>query len=311
MNSFKATMHFTWRNIKTFFKDKGMLISAFISPLVILLLYILFLHNVLYSSFEGNLPVGFELDEKLMSGYVAAYEVSSILAVCCVTVAFVANMAMVEDRVSGVRADLMVTPAKGHVFVFGYYLATAAVTLVICYITMLVGFAYIAAMGWSLTVGDVFATMLDVLLSVLFGTAFSSVVCYFLKSRGAITAVCTIVSTVYGFISGAYYPISQFSAGMANTVMCLPGTYCTGLLRSHIMGGYSAGFENAGMPADAVDGIMRALDGKMSFWSNDVPVWAMYLVVCGAILALVGIFIVLNVVKIKKSKRTEKKSNNE
>lgn len=304
MNSFKATMHFTWRNIKIFFKDKGTLISAFISPLVILLLYVLFLHNVLYSSFETNVPAELGLDAELMRGYVAAYEVSSILAVCCVTVAFVANMSMVEDRVSGVRADLTVSPVKGHVLVFGYYLATAAVTLVVCYVALGAGLAYIAGMGWFLSAGDVFAAILDVTLGVLFGTAFSSVVCYFLKSRGAITAVSTIVSTVYGFIAGAYYPISQFSTGIANVVMCLPGTYLTGLLRSHMMGGYATGFSDAGLPDNVVDSVMRSLDAKMSFFGSDVAVWKMYLVLCSAIIFLVGVFVILNVVNVKKKVRT-------
>lgn len=307
MNEVKQTAAFTARNIKLFFKDKGTLVSALIAPLVILLLYILFLHGVLYSSFQSGLPQGFTLDEKLMKGYVAAYEVSSILAVCCVTVAFTANMSMVDDKVTGVRADLDVTPVKGRVLVLGYYFATAAVTVVICCIAMCVGFVYIAVMGWRISAASVFLIILDVLLTSLFGTALSSVVCYFLKSRGAINAVCTIMSTVYGFISGAYYPISQFSKGIADTVMCLPGTYCTGLLRSHFMGGYAGAFADAGMPEQAVDGVMRALDGKMSFFGNDVPVWAMYVVVCVTVLVLVGIFVLLNAIKIKKKNKQKSK----
>ncbi len=302
-NAIRQTAAFTARNIKLFFKDKGMLISALIAPLIIMFLYVVFLHNVLKSSFTGSLPAEFVLSDKLMNGYIAAYEISSILAVSCVTVAFIANMTMVDDRITGVRADLAVTPAKGKVLVLGYYFATATVTVAICYVAMLVGFCYIAAMGWSLSVLDVFAIMLDVLLVSLFGTALSSVVCYFLKSRGAMSAVCTIVSAVYGFICGAYYPISQFSRGIADTVMCLPWTYCTGLLRSHFMLGYASGFADAGMPADIVEEVMFALDAKMSFFGTTVPVWAMYVVVICSTLALVGVFVLLNTARSRKKKR--------
>lgn len=304
---FKQTFAFTARNIRLFFKDKGMFISALISPLVIMLLYVLFLHSVLSSTFEANLPEGMVVADSIISGYIAAYEISSILAVCCVTVAFVANMAMVDDRVSGVKADLTVSPVKGRALVLGYYLATAAVTLIICYVAMLVGFVYIVAMGWQMSALDVFAVMLDVFLASLFGTALSSVVCFFLKSRGAINAVSTIVSTVYGFISGAYYPISQFSKGIGNTVMCLPGTYCTALFRTHFMGAFGSAFDGAGFPAAVSQSLLESLDAKMYFFGSEVKAWAMYTVVCCSIVALVALFVALNAIrKPKKLMRNAK-----
>lgn len=301
----KQTAAFTARNIKLFFKDKGTLVSAFISPIIILVLYVLFLDSVLKDTFTMNLPEGFKLSDKLMNGYIAAYEISSILAVCCVTVAFIANMAMVDDRISGARNDLNVTPVKGRVLILGYYFSTAIVTVCICYIAMAVGFVYIAIMGWNMTVTEVFAAMLDVLLSSLFGTALSSVVCFFLKSKGAIAAVSTIVSSVYGFICGAYYPIAQFSSGMANTVMCLPGTYCTGLLRTHFMSGFETPFLDAGIPPDVVDGILNGLDAKLYFFGSAVPVWAMYLAVACSVAALIAVFAAINVIVEKRRVRTK------
>lgn len=298
----KQITAFTVRNIKLFFKDKGTLIGALIAPLIIMMLYALFLHRVFLQTFDGMFQ-GIDLTAKTINGTVASYEVSSVLAVCCVTVAFVANMIMVADKVNGADADIAVTPAKGHVLVLGYYFATAVVTLAICYIAMIVGFCYIAGMGWAMTAGDAFAVVLDVFLTVLFGTALSSVVCYFLKSQGAISAVSTIVSSVYGFICGAYYPISQFSTGMANTIMCLPGTYCTGLLRSHFMGEYATLMTDQGAPKAAVDGLLSGFDVKLEFFGSAVPTWAMYLVVVCAVAVLIAAFVVINIIAKKRSTR--------
>lgn len=295
----KQTAAFTARNIKLFFKDKGAFIGAMIAPLILFVLYILFLHSVLKESFAANLPEGFTLSEKLINGYIAAYEVSSVLATSCITVAFVANMNMVSDRITGARTDLTVAPVKTRVLVLGYYFATAAVTLIVCFTAAAIGFIYIAAMGWSITVADGFMIILDTVLGVLFGTALSSIVCFFLKSNGAISAVSTAVSAVYGFISGAYYPIAQFSSGMANTVMCFPWTYCTGLLRTHFMSGYGPSFVAAGVPSDVTDGLLKGLDAQMYFFGNAVPTWAMYVVVICSVLVLVGIFVALNVFRRK------------
>lgn len=295
----KQIAAFTARNIKLFFKDKGTLIGALIAPLIIMMLYALFLHRVFLQSFDGMFQA-ISLPATTVNGLVASYEVSSVLAVCCVTVAFVANMNMVSDRITGARADITVTPAKGHVLVLGYYFATAIVTLAICYIAMIAGFCYIAGMGWAMSVGDALSVVLDVFLAVMFGTALSSVVCYFLKSQGAVSAVSTIVSSVYGFICGAYYPISQFSTGMANTIMCLPGTYCTGLLRSHFMGGYAELMTESGAPQAAVDGLLNGFDVKLSFFGSDVKVWAMYLVVACTVIVLIAAFVLINVLNKKR-----------
>ncbi len=298
-NYIKQVAAFTARNIKIFFKDRGTFISALIAPLVILLLYALFLHNVLKSTFDVSAG-GFTLDGRIINGFVASFEVSSILAVCGVTVAFVANMAMVDDRMTGARADLMIAPVKRSVLTLGYYFATAAETLVICYIALAAGLIYVAAMGWAMSAAQCFAVILDVFLVCLFGTALSSVVCYFLKSRGAVNAVSTIVSTVYGFICGAYYPIAQFAKGIANLVMCLPGTYYTALLRTHFMGCFYDEFVAAGIPEEAASTIMDSIDGNFYFFGNAVPAWAMYTVAAAAVVVLVGIFVLLNVIRRRK-----------
>ena len=49
----------TKRNIKIFFKDKGMLFTSLITPIILLILYATFLANVYRDSFEGSFPEGF------------------------------------------------------------------------------------------------------------------------------------------------------------------------------------------------------------------------------------------------------------
>lgn len=299
------TCAFTSRNVRLFFKDKGTLISALIAPLILLFLYVMFLHNTLVSGI--NLDVDIDLSS-VLKGYVAAYEVSSILAVCSVTVAFTANMSMVNDRVSGVYADIAITPARRTNILLGYFFATFLITCAICFVTLGVGSVYMACMGWHVTVGDFFASIADVVMGSLFGTALSSVVVALINSRGAINAVTTIVSAAYGFICGAYYPISQFSAGVANFVMCLPGTYCTALFRSHLMGGYAQAFMDIGAPSEATNEIMRSLDTQMSFFGTQVANWAAYLVVGLSVIALVFIYILINYVITKKQSGTKNHS---
>ena len=75
------------RNIKMYFKDKGLFVSSLITPLILLVLYSTFLAKVYKDSFESALPDGMEVAEKLINGCVGGELLSSLLAVCAVTVA--------------------------------------------------------------------------------------------------------------------------------------------------------------------------------------------------------------------------------
>ncbi len=98
------------RNCKLFFKDKGMFISSLITPIILLVLYATFLKNVYRESFIAN---GFiQFSEKLINATVGGQLCSSLLAVCCVTVSFCSNLLMVQDKVTGARRDLTVSPVK-------------------------------------------------------------------------------------------------------------------------------------------------------------------------------------------------------
>ena len=57
---------------------------------------------------------------------------------CCVTVAFCSNLLMVQDRISGARRDLTMTPVRRSTLALGYFAASALSTLLICYAALAV-----------------------------------------------------------------------------------------------------------------------------------------------------------------------------
>ena len=226
------------RNTKIYFKDKGMFFTSLITPIILLVLYVTFLANVYEDSFRSALEMaGASVSEKVIWGCVGGQLVSSLLAVICVTVAFCSNLLMVQDKITGARRDMTVSPVTSGTLAMGYYLATMLSTLLVCLTAMVVCLGYLAYVGWFLTVGDVLALFLDVILLVLFGTALSSCVNFPLSTNGQASAVGTIISAGYGFVCGAYMPVSSFSEGVQKVISFLPGTYGTSLLRNHAMRG--------------------------------------------------------------------------
>ncbi len=285
------------RNILLFFKDKGMFFTSLITPAILLILYATFLANIYKNSFLSVLPDSFSLPDDLLQSLVSGQLVSSILAVSCVTVAFCSNFLMVQDKASGTIMDLKISPVKSSVLSLSYYVAAIISTLIICLVATGICLVYIAATGWYLSFSDVLCLVADVVLLVLFGTALSSVVNFFLSSQGQISAVGAIVSAGYGFICGAYMPISSFGDGLKNAVSFLPGTYATSLIRNHSLNGAFAEIGNLGVPEEFIDRLKDSIDCNLSFFNTPVSISAMYLILAASILLLVLLFILINALR--------------
>ncbi|MBQ8341839.1 MAG: ABC transporter permease [Clostridia bacterium] len=290
------------RNVKLFFKDKGMFFTSLITPMILLVLYGTFLSNVYEDSFRMGLPAGLEISDKLMGGLVGGQLISSILAVSGVTVAFCSNMLMVQDKVNGSIHDLTVSPVRPHALALSYYVSTLFSTLIICYAATALCLAYVAMVGWYISFTDVLLLCLDVLLLVLFGTALSSVINFFLSTQGQISAVGSIISAGYGFICGAYMPISQFSDGLQKVILFLPGTYGTSLIRNHAMRGVFEALAEEGFPTEAVTAMQNTVDYNLYFFDNQVSVGAMYTILAVSVAVLVGAYILLHAFFKKKAK---------
>ena len=291
------------RNIKLYFKDKGMFFTSLITPLILLVLYGTFLSNVYEDTFRSALEAaGATVSDKLIGGCVGGELVSSLLAVSCVTVAFCSNLLMVQDKITGARRDITIAPVKLSTLALSYYLSTLLSTLLICFIATGVCLGYLVYVGWYLTIADVVNVFLDVVLLVLFGTALSSCVNFPLSTQGQASAVGTIVSAGYGFVCGAYMPISQFSDGLQKVISFLPGTYGTSLLRNHALRGVFEEMGNQGFPDEVVEAIRDSVDCNLYFFGEKVALSNMYMILIIAILIAVAIYVAMNVMIDKRRK---------
>ena len=291
----------TKRNIKLFFKDKGMFFTALITPLILLVLYATFLGNVYRDAFTVSFPQGFSISDEVMNGLVGGQLISSLLAVSCVTVAFCSNLLMVQDKVSGARNDLTIAPVKPSAMALSYYFASTVSTLIISLIAVAAGCIYLAIIGWFLSFVDVLLIVADAILLVLFGTALSSIINYFLHSQGQISAVGSIVSSCYGFICGAYMPISSFGEGLQKILAFLPGTYATSLLRNHTMRGVFEELEEIGIPTEVIDNLRDSVDCNVYFFDAAVPESIMFLILGTTVVGLIAIYVLIN--KLAKKKK--------
>ncbi|MBR2615500.1 MAG: ABC transporter permease [Clostridia bacterium] len=279
------------RNMRLFFKDKGMFLTSLITPLILLLLYVSFLGNVYRDSFESAFAAFGGIDEGILSGLVGGQLMSSVLAVSCVTVAFCSNFLMVQDKVTGAERDFAITPVGYFTRAMGYFLASFFSSLLICVVAAVACMIYLAFIGWYLSIADIVWILLDLVLLVGFGTALSGIVNSFLKSQGQISAVGTVVSSCYGFLCGAYMPISQFSPALQKLLSFLPGTYGTALLRNHCMDGAFRAMASDGAPEEAVELMRETVDCRIFFFDHSVPIPVMLGILAGTVALCTALYV--------------------
>lgn len=297
------------RNMKCYFKDKFLFFVSLITPMILLVLYVTFLRTVYIGTFKDIFAqFNFTADSSLIDGLAGAWLLSSIIAVCSVTVAICSNAVMIQDKIDGSLNDLNVSPVKGTTVSLSYFIANFLVTFLVMLCVLVVGCVYLAIVGWYIPVTDCLMILVDMVCCVLFGTLLAGVIESFISTQGALSAVSTLVSSMYGFICGAYMPLSQFAEGMRNALCCLPGTYSVGIIRKHFMGGYVDKLGDMGLLEQGQKAFLDAFDGNLYVGSTEIPLWAMYVILLSTCAVLLIAYILIVILKNKKKQQiTHKK----
>lgn len=287
--------YLTLRNIKLYFKDKMTFLVSLITPLILLVLFIAFLKST-YEDSILSIIQGFDLDQSLIDALTGGWLFSSVLATSCITVAFCSGM-MVIDKINRANIDFMVSSVKKSTLQLSYVLANLFSTFIINFVLLIVGLIYLACVGFYITFVDILLIVFGIIITSLFGTILANIIWTFTHSQGVVSGVCTLVSALYGFICGAYMPISTMGQGMQYFVSLLPGTYATVLFRQGFLNSVLNRMRET-LPQGMINGIASGFDVKMSFFGHDVSTLALILVISISTIVLLGVFLFIN--KFKK-----------
>lgn len=293
----KTLFYLIKRNIKVYFNDKGLFFTSLITPVILLVLYSTFLANVFEDSFLTifkDIPV----DKSIITSLVSGQLISSLLAVTSVTVAFSSNMLMANDRITGAINDINVTPVKKSYVSLSYFVATFISTLIVSMCALILCLIYASVRGYTYSLESSLYLILDIVILTLFASSLSSIINYFLKTQGGVSGVGTIVSAGYGFICGAYMPISSFSKALQKIISFLPGTYGTALLKNHTLMPILKSIKF--LPNSVLKEIKDGLDCNIYFFDNIVSIKAMYLILIATITICIIIYIFISNKRIRR-----------
>ncbi len=289
--SFSQLVLLTKRDMVLYFKDKMTFLVSLITPMILLVLFITFLKT----AYENEIIAAIApltIDGRILDGFSGGWLFSSVLATSCITVSFCSGM-MVIDKVSKADLDFRVIPVRQSIVKLAYVFSNFLSTLFVCLALLIIGLIYLAFVGFYLHVADVFLAILNIALTALFGTLLSNIIWTFVNSQGVVSAICTLMSAIYGFICGAYMPISSMGEGFKVFTGFLPGTYSTVFFRNIFLRG-NLDVMKESLPVAAVDGIAESFDVTYTFFGRDVSTLAMFLILLGWIVVLFGILILVS-----------------
>ena len=227
----------TKRNLLIYFKDYQSILFSMITPIIVFVLYLLFLKDTFVSPIK-NATIGLEqwiLDEDI-NMFVNGLLLTGILGTTMITVPYNCLITIVRDRENKIDYDISATPIRRVQIVLSYFTASALSAFIMAAIILTGGLCIMGVQGTLyLGVKDVAALYGITFLGAISATSLFMIVVLFFKTSSASGAFLGILSAACGFVIGAYIPISQFSEGVQTFCNVFPGSGITVLYRNSLL----------------------------------------------------------------------------
>lgn len=249
-----AMMSLARRNVLCYFRDRASVVFSLMAVIIVVMLYLLFLRNMLVESYP---------DMEGMPQLIDAWVLSGILGIVPVTTSAGSLQTMVEDRAGGRVRDILVTPMTSAQIAGGYIISTFIVGLVMSAITLAVCVAYLAATGCPLSASGIGMSAVLLIPSSLSGSIVVYAITSFLRSTGAFSGFFTVVSVLIGFLAGIYMPMGTMPAAMQTIGTLVPASHMAALFRDSLAGDALDGVF-AGAPAETLDSFRAEMGFDLS-----------------------------------------------
>lgn len=215
------------RNLLIFFRQKSSVFFSLLGAFIIIGLYALFLGDMMEKGMTGMKGSRFLMDSWIIAG---------ILAVTPVTTSLGAMATMVEDKNNNISKDFLASPLKRSTLASGYIISGFLISLILTFITFILGEGYIMFYGGELLSIE---ALLKIILLIIFTTAASSFMMYYIvswfKSINAFSTASSIVGTLIGFLTGIYIPIGSVPEAVQMVIKIFPPSHAAVLFRSVMM----------------------------------------------------------------------------
>lgn len=292
-----AALALARRNLLCYLRDRQSVVFSLMAVLIVVLLYLLFLRNMLIESYP---------DMDGMDHLIDAWVMAGILGIVPVTASAGSLQTMIEDRVSGRDRDVAVTPMSRWEVALGYVLSTFASGLVMSALALVICVAYLAAVGCPLSATGLAGCAVLLIPSALSGSVIIYAIVSFIRSTGAFSGFFTVVSVLIGFLAGIYMPMGTMPEAMQVVGTLVPASHMAALFRdllcSEAMDSVFAGASQSAIDVFRTDMGFDLSLGGFGFTETGSLLY---------VLAVTLVFLVIAVVAVRRGRRRSRTRNRE
>jgi multidrug/hemolysin transport system permease protein len=255
------------RNLLNYLYDPAAVFFSFLSVLILVGLYILFLGTLQVNDIQFS--VG-EIEG--IRWLVNSWLLAGLLVVTSFTVPLSISSNMVMDLEKKVFDDFLVAPIRRSSIVFGYAFSAFIIGVMMTTLTFLVGQVFLVFTGGEwLSLTQHGRVLSYIVLSNGVFSSLSFLLISFIKSTASVNVVNTIVGTLLGFLAGIYVPFAAFSDNVSNILKLNPAAQLVVLFREALMEGPMA-FVFADAPSSIQESYMNVYGVTLEIfevaWSN-------------------------------------------
>jgi multidrug/hemolysin transport system permease protein len=238
------------RHLKMIFADHMRMMYTLMVPVIIFIVYLLFLREMEINAVENELlrrNINLtSTDGQALAGQIHSiidcWMFSGLLSISALTISLQTNALLVTDKENGVNRDFVSSPINKNILIISYFIYNFLITIFLTFIIWIVCLVTLGIYqgigsygdlgGFVLNARDIFTTIGITLFSCLLATLINTFICLFINTEGTLASVIAAFSAAAGFLMGAYMPISLLKPeGIQYLCAVFPLTYACALSR--------------------------------------------------------------------------------
>lgn len=217
------------RNCLCYFRDRASVFFSLLGVLIVILLYLIFLKDMLVDSFMNEISDMVSRDS--VKEFVDAWVMAGILAIVSVTTSAGSLQTMISDKVSGRDRDTKMTSLSSAKISAAYILSTFLVGQIMSLIAFAIAVGYLAATGCEMSAVGIVQTLILTVPASLSGAIIVYTLTCRMRSEGAFSGFSTVLGVLIGFLTGIYMPLGTMAEGMQTVGSLMPATHMAALMR--------------------------------------------------------------------------------
>ncbi len=215
------------RNLRLYLRDRAAVFFSFLSVIIILALYILFLGRMHSDSIIQNFG-----DVDGAEWLVASWIMAGLVMVSTVTVPLGAVGKLIDDRADGMINDFYTSPINRNILALSYLISSWVIGFIMVMANLAIGQIYVLSQGGELMSLLGYAKTIGLLiLSIMTFSSFFFFLSLYIRTRNAWGTLSTLVGTFIGFLGGIYIPIGVLDKSVQNVMNVLPTAHAVTIIR--------------------------------------------------------------------------------